>query len=207
VTERSHHTLSRADLEPTPMAQFRRWLDDAETAAITMPNAMALATSDAEGRPSVRHVLLRNHDDRGFVFFTNYESRKARQLAENPHAAIVFLWKELDRQVSASGPVERVTRQESEAYFRTRPREAQFGAWASRQSEVLSNREELERRYTEIDERYRGSDVPLPPHWGGFRLLPDTVEFWQGRDFRLHDRFRFSAGGEAGGWRIERLSP
>ena len=189
------------------MAQFRRWFDDADAASIPMPNAMALATADAEGHPSVRHVLLRNHDDRGFVFFTNHESRKGSQLAGNPHAAIVFLWKELDRQVSASGPVERVTREESETYFRTRPREAQLGAWASRQSEVLSDRDELERRYAEIDERYRGSDVPLPPHWGGFRLAPDTVEFWQGRDFRLHDRFRFTVDPDAGGWLIERLSP
>jgi len=189
------------------MAQFRRWFGDAERASIPMPNAMALATSGADGYPSVRHVLLRTHDDRGFVFFTNYESRKGRQLAENPHAAIVFLWKELDRQVSASGRVERVTREESEAYFRTRPREAQLGAWSSRQSEVLKGRDELERRYAEIDERYRGSDVPLPAHWGGFRLLPDTVEFWQGRDFRLHDRFRFSADPGSGAWSIERLSP
>lgn len=197
-------SLSRRDLDQDPIAQFDRWLDDAEGAAIPLPNAMALATADAQGRPSVRHVLLRGLEEGAFVFFTNYESRKGRQLAENPNAALVFLWKELDRQVNVTGVVERLPAEASEAYFRSRPHEAQIGAWASRQSRVLADREELERRVRETEERF-GDEVPLPPFWGGFRLLPETIEFWQGRDFRLHDRFRYARTDS--GWRIERLSP
>jgi pyridoxamine 5'-phosphate oxidase len=190
------------------MAQFRRWFGDAEAAAIPMPNAMALATAGADGRPSVRHVLLRDHDDRGFVFFTNYQSRKAHQLAENPHAAIVFLWKELDRQVSVTGGVRRVDDAESDAYFATRPREAQIGAWASAQSSVLRDRHELESRVGDTSARFRDAPIPRPPHWGGYRLAPDAVEFWQGRPFRLHDRFLYTRDAdEQTGWRVERLSP
>jgi pyridoxamine 5'-phosphate oxidase len=197
--------LRRADLLDDPIEQFRRWLGDAESAGIPLPNAMAVATADAEGRPSVRHVLLRGVDERGFTFFTNYDSRKGRQLAENPHAGLVFLWKLLDRQVNATGTAERVDPAESDAYFATRPREARLGAWASAQSSVLDSREELERRVAEADERFAGVEVPRPPNWGGFLVRPDTVEFWQGRRSRLHDRFRYAR--EDGRWRIDRLSP
>lgn len=199
-------TLKRRDLDPDPFAQFRAWLEAAEAAGVRMPNAMTLATASPDGRPSARSVLLRGIDERGFVFFTNYESRKGRQLSENPHAALVFLWKDLDRQVCVTGTVERTSRDESEAYFRTRPRDARLGAWASRQSAVIGSRGELEARFEELARRYPGEDVQLPPFWGGFRLFPDTIEFWQGRQHRLHDRFRYSRQPEEV-WAIERLSP
>ncbi len=157
------------------------------------------------GLPSVRHVLLRGIDARGFVFFTNRESRKGRELATNPHAAAVFLWKELDRQISLGGSVERVDEEESDAYFASRPREAQVGAWASEQSRPIADREALDARVAETQERFDGTEVPRPPHWGGYRIVPDALEFWQGRQHRLHDRFRYER--DAGGWRIERLSP
>jgi pyridoxamine 5'-phosphate oxidase len=197
--------LRRTDLLDDPIAQLRRWLDDAVAAGIPLPNAMAVATANAQGRPSVRHVLLRGIDDRGFTFYTNYESRKGRELADNPHAGLVFLWKLLDRQVNVTGTVERVDPAESDAYFATRPRDARLGAWASAQSSVLESREELDRRVAEIAERFAGDEVPRPPNWGGFVVRPVTVEFWQGRRSRLHDRFRYARGG--GGWRIDRLSP
>jgi len=199
-------SLSNSDLDPDPIAQFLMWLDDARDAGIRLPEAVALATADAGGRPSVRHVLLRGLDQRGFVFYTNYESRKGRELEGNPRAGMAFYWRELDRQVCATGTVERISREESEAYFRTRPREARLGAWASRQSEVASSREELDARYWEIDARYPGDDVPLPPNWGGFRLAPEVVEFWKGREHRLHDRFRYTRQPD-GSWVIERLFP
>ena len=197
--------LRREDLLDDPVEQFRRWLADAEGAAIPLPNAMAVATADADGRPSVRHVLLRGIDRRGFTFFTNYESRKGRQLAENPHAGLVFLWKRLDRQVNATGTTERIEPAESDAYFATRPREARLGAWASAQSSVLASREQLEERVAETERRFSGREVERPPHWGGFVVRPETVEFWQGRRSRLHDRFRYTL--LDGAWRIERLSP
>ena len=200
-------SLEADDLATDPMVQFRRWFEDAEAEGIHLANAIALATADAEGRPAVRHVLLRGFDERGFVFYTNYESRKARHLAENPFAAFALLWKELDRQVCVNGSVTRTSDEESDAYFASRPREAQIGAWASRQSTVLRSRDELMARFIEIDGSYP-DEVPRPTFWGGFRIDPDTVEFWQARAFRLHDRFRF-ARDPAGrsGWRIERLSP
>lgn len=198
--------LSQRDLDPDPIAQFRVWLEEARAAGIVFPETMALATADAGGRPSVRHVLLRGLDERGFVFYTNYESRKGRELAGNPCAALAFYWRELERQVCVTGTVERTTREESEAYFRTRPREAGLGAWASRQSEVAASREELDERYRQMEERFPGDDVPLPPHWGGFRLFPDTIEFWKGREHRLHDRIRYTRR-PAGPWVIERLYP
>jgi pyridoxamine 5'-phosphate oxidase len=197
--------LHREDLLGDPIAQFRAWLDDAEAAGIPLPNAMAVATADAEGRPSVRHVLLRGIDERGFTFFTNYESRKGHQIAENPHVGLVFLWKALDRQVNATGTAERVDPAESDAYFATRPIEARLGAWASAQSSVLGSREELERLVAEAADRFAGGGVPRPPHWGGFVVRPETVEFWQGRRSRLHDRFRYAR--EDAGWRIDRLAP
>lgn len=201
-------SLEAADLSGDPMIQFRRWFEDAEAEGIHLANAIALATADAEGRPSARHVLLRGFDDRGFVFYTNYESRKARHLTENPRAAFALLWKELDRQVCVAGTVERTTNEESDLYFASRPREARIGAWTSAQSTVLGSRKELMDRFMEIDRTYPGEDVPRPPFWGGFRLSPDTVEFWQARAFRLHDRFRYTRdAGERSGWRLERLSP
>jgi pyridoxamine 5'-phosphate oxidase len=203
-----HRSLDRSDLLDDPIPQLLRWLGDADAAGIALPNAMALATTGADGRPSVRHVLLRATDERGLVFYTNHDSRKGRQLAENPRGALVFLWRELDRQASATGRVDRIADEESDAYFATRPREAQIGAWASAQSAVLEDRGELERRVAEMEMRFRDLDVPRPPHWGGYRLAPETVEFWQGRAFRLHDRFRYSRDASAPtGWRVERLSP
>jgi pyridoxamine 5'-phosphate oxidase len=204
---RESRTLSRRDLASDPITQFRRWLADAEDAGIPLANAMAVATADARGRPSVRHVLLRGVDERGFVFFTNYDSRKGRELAENPYAGLVFLWKALDRQVNVTGTVERTSRAESEAYFRSRSVEARVGAWASQQSRVIESRRELDARVAEVEAHHPGGDIPLPPFWGGFRVDPDTVEFWQGRVHRLHDRFRYARADEGGAWRVERLSP
>jgi pyridoxamine 5'-phosphate oxidase len=200
--------LDREDLFDDPVAQFNRWLEAAERAGVSLPNAMALATADADGRPSVRHVLLRGLDDRGFSFFTNRESRKGRQLAENPHAALVFLWKELDRQVNVTGAATLLPDHESDAYFASRPRDARIGAWASAQSAVLAGREELDERVRAAEGRFAGVDVPRPPHWGGYLVRPETIEFWQGRAHRLHDRFRYTREDAAPGrWRIERLSP
>jgi pyridoxamine 5'-phosphate oxidase len=166
---------------------------------------MSLATADADGRPSIRHVLLRSIDDRGFVFYTNHGSRKGRELEENPRAAFSMYWRELDRQVSVTGDVERVSDEESDAYFATRPREARLGAWASRQSTELASREQLLQRYAEFDARYPGDDIPRPPFWGGYRIVPTAVELWQGRLHRLHDRFRYQR--EGGGWSLRRLAP
>jgi pyridoxamine 5'-phosphate oxidase len=200
-------SLEVDDLTTDPMIQFRRWIEDAEAEGIHLANAIAVATAGADGRPAVRHVLLRGFDDRGFVFYTNYESRKARHLGENPHAAFALLWKELDRQVCVTGSVERTTAQESDAYFASRPREAQVGAWASRQSAVLESRDDLMARFVELDTTHPDR-VPRPPFWGGFRIVPDTVEFWQARAFRLHDRFSYTRmDDDREVWRIERLSP
>ena len=200
-------SLEVEDLTPDPMIQFRRWFEDAESEGIHLVNAIALATAGADARPGVRHVLLRGFDDRGFVFYTNYESRKAQHVDENPHAAFALLWKELDRQVCVTGSVERTSAEESDAYFASRPREAQVGAWASRQSTVLASRDDLMVRFIEIDATHPDV-VPRPPFWGGFRIVPDTVEFWQARAFRLHDRFRYSRQDvDQDTWRIERLSP
>ena len=201
-------SLEAHDMSADPMVQFRRWFEDAEAEGIHLANAIALGTADAAGIPAVRHVLLRGFDDLGFVFYTNLESRKARHLAENPSAAFALLWKELDRQVCVTGSVVPTTDAESDAYYASRPREARIGAWASRQSTVLSSRDELMGRFTEFDATYPGETVPRPPFWGGFRIVPDTIEFWQARAFRLHDRFRYSVDiGQASGWRVERLSP
>lgn len=196
--------LTGDDLGPDPIAAFRRWFGDARDAGILFPEAVALATADAQGRPAVRHVLIKGIDERGFTFFTNHESRKGRHLAENPNAALAFLWRELDRQVCVTGSVAPIAPAESEAYFATRPREARLGAWASKQSRTVASRAELEDEYDRMAARFP-ADVPLPPHWGGYRLAPDTIEFWKGRSHRLHDRFRYTR--DHASWRLERLWP
>ena len=200
-----HGPLERSDLDPDPIVQFHRWLAAADAAGVPLANAIALATADASGAPSVRHVLLRGITDEGFVFFTNISSRKGRELGANPRASFTVLWRELDRQVCVRGSVTDLTSASSDAYFATRPREAQLGAWASRQSEPMAERTELERRLEETAERFDGGDVPRPPFWGGYLLTPDDIEFWQGQPFRLHDRFRYARDGDA--WTIERLYP
>jgi pyridoxamine 5'-phosphate oxidase len=202
---RAPRGLTEADLGHDPLARLVAWLDEARDAGVRFPEAAALATADAEGRPAARHVLVKAVDERGLTFFTNRESRKGRHLAENPNAALAFYWRELDRQVCVTGPASSVDDAESDAYFRTRPREARVGAWASRQSRPVGSREELDAAFTEVSARFPGEDVPLPPHWGGYRLEPETIEFWQGREHRLHDRFRFTR--DDGAWRVERLWP
>ena len=204
---RSHDRtgLTETDLGPDPIVRVVAWLEGARAAGVRFPEAAALATADADARPAVRHVLVKAFDERGLTFFTNRESRKGRNLAENPNAALALYWRELDRQVSVTGPASRLGDAESFAYFRTRPREARLGAWASRQSRPVGSRQELDAAFAEVSERFPGEDVPLPPHWGGYRLEPETIEFWQGHEHRLHDRFRFTR--EGGAWRVERLWP
>lgn len=181
-------------------------MEEALAANLPEPTALTLATADAGGRPSARIVLLKDHDQRGFVFYTNYQSRKGRELQANPHAALVAFWPELERQVVITGAVTKVTAAESDEYFGTRPRGSQVGAWASEQSEVIAGRETLESRVAEFERRYAGQDVPRPPHWGGYRLAPEALDFWQGRPDRLHDRLRYRRGSD-GRWVIERLAP
>jgi pyridoxamine 5'-phosphate oxidase len=197
--------LDLESLPSEPVALFRRWYEDAERAGIRLPNAIALATASADGRPSIRHVLLRGIEDRGFVFYTNHGSRKGAELAENPRAAFSIYWRELDRQISVTGDVTRVSDIESDAYFATRPREARIGAWASRQSAELPSRAELMERFAVFDAEYPDDDVPRPSFWGGYRIAPLTIEFWRGRQHRLHDRFRYDRAGDA--WTTRRLSP
>jgi pyridoxamine 5'-phosphate oxidase len=197
--------LSQGDLAGDPVVQLRAWLDAALAAHPRDATAMTLATADRAGRPSARIVLLKGLDARGLVFYTHYGSRKGRELAENPRAALAFFWPALDRQVRVEGAVERTSREESAAYFASRPLDSRLGAWASRQSEVLGSRGELERAVLSARERFGGGDVPLPEGWGGYRLRPDLFEFWQGRESRLHDRFRYRPAAQ--GWTIERLAP
>jgi len=201
-----HEGLAEGDLADDPFQQFARWFHEAREAGVAEANAMVLSTADAEGLPSSRTVLLKGYDPRGFVFFTNYGSRKGTDLAANPNAALLFPWIVLARQVIVTGRVEKVGRDETAAYFRTRPHGSQLGAWASEQSSPVADRGVLERRYADLAARYpEGEGVPVPPFWGGYRVVPRTVEFWQGRENRLHDRLRFTAEGE--GWRVERLCP
>jgi pyridoxamine 5'-phosphate oxidase len=197
--------LRKSDVAGDPLEQFRRWFAAAEDAGIRAPHAVALATSTAAGAPSLRMVLLKGFDEQGFVFFTGYGSRKAAELESNPSAALLFYWDPLGRQVRIEGRVEPVPADESDAYFATRPRGAQLAAAASRQSAVLSGREELDARVAELAHEYEGADVPRPDHWGGYRLRPEVYEFWQHREDRLHDRIRYRRDG--GGWAVERLSP
>ncbi|MFG3659298.1 pyridoxamine 5'-phosphate oxidase [Streptomyces sp. NPDC047706] len=200
--------LSETELAATPVEQFARWFKQAATEGrLFEPNAMVVSTADAQGRPSSRTVLLKHFDEAGFVFYTNYDSRKARDLAENPHVSLLFPWYTMARQVIVTGVARRTGRDETAAYFRTRPHGSQLGAWASAQSTVIGTRADLDASYAELSARYpEGEQVPVPPHWGGFRVVPRTVEFWQGRENRLHDRLRYVSRAD-GSWGVERLSP
>jgi len=204
VDDRAGELLESA-VAPDPLAQFRRWYADAEAAGMRAPHAMALATAGPDGAPSVRMVLLKDVDERGFVFYTGYVSRKAGELDANPRASLLFYWDPLGRQVRVEGSVERVDAEESDTYFATRPRGAQLAAASSRQSAVLSGRDELDARVAELGREFGSGDVPRPAHWGGYRLLPELYEFWQHREDRLHDRLRYRPAD--GAWTIERLSP
>lgn len=197
--------LTEKDLARDPFRQFEKWFQEAEAAKIVEPNAMTLASATREGRPSVRTVLLKGVDGRGFLFFSNYESRKGRELELNPQAALVLPWLALERQIIAEGTVTKIPREESETYFHSRPRASQLGAWVSQQSSIISGRSVLEDSMKALEKKYAGQEVPLPPAWGGWRLLPETVEFWQGRRSRLHDRLRYRRAKD--GWTIERLAP
>jgi pyridoxamine 5'-phosphate oxidase len=190
---------------PDPLAQLRAWIDEAAAAGVDEPTAAALATADAQGRPSLRFVLERGIDDEGARFYTNYESRKAGELAANPRAALAFYWLALHRQVRLEGPVERLPAEESDAYFGSRARESRIGAWASRQSRELASREELDAQVAEVERRFSGADVPRPEFWGGYLLRPEVVELWRGRANRLHDREEYRR--TADGWSVRRLSP
>ena len=198
--------LRRADLHPDPIEQFSIWFSAAVSAALPDANAISLATATAAGKPSARVVLLKGFDQRGFVFFTNYRSNKGRELEANPEAAFAIYWVQLERQIRVAGAVEKTTREESAAYFHARPRGSQLGAWVSRQSEVIDARRIMEGRLAAMTERFAGGPVELPPHWGGYRLVPNEIEFWQGRANRLHDRFRYTRQSD-GSWTIDRLSP
>jgi pyridoxamine 5'-phosphate oxidase len=197
--------LLEDQVNPDPIEQFRDWFKRAQEVVLHLPNAMTLATADASGKPSARTVLLKDFDESGFVFYTNYDSPKSGELDANPRAALVFYWAELERQVRISGRVSKVSREESEAYFDTRPIDSRIGAWASNQSSVLENRDELLRRFAERSEEFHGKKIPLPPNWGGYCLAPEEIEFWLGRFARLHDRIRYRRSKNA--WIMERLSP
>ncbi len=198
-------SLDEARAAADPFAQFRAWFDDAQAAELIEAHAMVVATADALGRPSARAVLLRGWDERGFVFFTNYASRKGREIAADPFAALLFYWDKLERQVRIEGPIVPVSADESDAYFARRPRGHQLSAWASEQSSVVADRAALERSMDEADRRFRGVDVPRPPYWGGYRVLPERVEFWQGRPDRVHDRLVYERADD--GWTRARLAP
>jgi pyridoxamine 5'-phosphate oxidase len=197
--------LDERDANPDPIAQFAAWFSDAQRAAVEDPNAMVLATATPDGAPSARVVLLKGFDDRGFVFFTDYRSRKGGELEANPRAALVLYWVELERQVRITGSVTRTSPEESSAYYRSRPLGSRLGAWVSHQSQPIPSREALETGLREAEHRFADGEVPLPPHWGGYRVRPEAIEFWQGRENRLHDRIRYVRDGNS--WRVERLAP
>lgn len=201
----SRPPLSRADLDLDPVGQFRRWFEDARASGIAEPNAMSLATADATGRVSCRTVLLKAYDARGFVFFTNYGSRKARQIADNPQASLLFPWVALARQIEIAGPVEKISAAESMAYFLSRPFGSRLGAWVSDQSAVISSRQVLLAKFSELKQKFADGEIPKPEGWGGYRVVPATMEFWQGGRDRLHDRFLYTR--ESGHWTISRLAP
>jgi pyridoxamine 5'-phosphate oxidase len=198
--------LKESDADPDPIEQFRRWFDEALVADLHEPNAMTLATATPDGRPSARIVLLKGFDGRGIVFYTNYEGRKGWELETNPYAALNFYWGELERQVRIEGHVSRISEEESDAYFAGRPRGSQLGAWVSEQSRPVRDRDALEERLHALEAEYEDREVPRPPFWGGYRVEPETIEFWQGRENRLHDRLRYCRS-ETGEWRRERLQP
>ena len=204
--EHADRSLDESEVDEDPVEQFAQWMEEAMEEDGVEVNAMTLATSTPDGVPSARTVLLKGFDERGFVFYSNYESQKGRELAANPHASLLFHWARLGRQVRINGDVTRTTADESEAYFHSRPPGSQLSAAVSHQSQVIPSREWLERRLAELEDEYRDTEVPLPPHWGGFRLTPWSLEFWQGRPNRLHDRLRYTLQSD-GSWTIERLSP
>ena len=197
--------LDEQTIDRDPINQFKRWFDDAIASGMKLPEAMTLATATRDGRPSARVVLLKDVDNEGFVFFTNYRSAKARDLEANPQAALVFYWSQFDRQVRVEGTAERVSAEESRTYFKTRPRESQIGAWASPQSDIIENRELLETRVAELEQLYGDGEIECPEHWGGYRLKPMRIEFWKGRLGRLHDRIVYERDRE--NWKISRLAP
>ena len=196
--------LRRGNLDPDPIGQFRKWFSEAMAAELVEPNAMVLSTTDGK-RPSSRTVLLKAYDERGFVFFTNYESRKAREIAVDAHVSLLFPWYPLERQVGIIGRAERISAAESLAYFTSRPHGSRLGAWVSQQSTVINSRKFLEMKWDEMKRKFADGEIPLPSFWGGIRVVPTEIEFWQGRENRLHDRFRYTRSGD--GWAIERLSP
>lgn len=198
--------LSETEVNPNPFIQFKQWFDQALSAQLPEPNAMTIATTTPDGSPSARMVLLKDFDERGFVFFTNYNSRKGQELAENPQAALVFWWAELERQVRIVGRVEKTSEAESDQYFYSRPANSRLGAWASDQSAVIASREVLEQQMQELQSKYENQEIPRPPHWGGLRVIPTEIEFWQGRSSRLHDRLLYTRLDD-NSWKIQRLSP
>jgi pyridoxamine 5'-phosphate oxidase len=203
--EYTHAGLKEADMDPDPVAQFRVWFEKAIDADLHEPNAMILATATTDGKPSARTVLLKGYDERGFVFYTNYEGRKSGELEVNPMCALLFYWGELERQIRIEGRASRLSGEESDAYYTSRPRGSRLGAWASEQSRPVENRSLLEERLRALEKEYEGREIPRPPFWGGYRVNPHTIEFWQGRENRLHDRLVYHRTG--GSWKIERLQP
>jgi pyridoxamine 5'-phosphate oxidase len=197
--------FTEINIDKDPIKQFQIWLDEAIDKKLTDSNAMFLATSTKDGHPSIRTILLKGLEDNCFIFFTNYESRKGIEINENPNVSLLFFWRELERQVRIDGVAEKISRKESEIYFHSRPYESQIAAYASTQSKVISNRDELEKKYNEILSKYEGNEIPLPGNWGGYKVIPNKIEFWQGRQNRLHDRVQFSKTN--GNWKVERLAP
>jgi pyridoxamine 5'-phosphate oxidase len=201
----SLHSLNESDVASSPIQQFTKWWNDALASEILEVNAMTLATSTKSGKPSARIVLLKGFDEKGFVFFTNYESNKGKALAENPNAALIFFWKEIERQIRIEGITEKISASESDAYFFSRPEGSRIGAWASPQSKIIKNRNILEENLQRFSNEFKNS-IPRPPHWGGYRVMPELIEFWQGRSNRLHDRIQYTKTG-SGSWKVDRLAP